>query len=114
MKKYPRKLAGERFEVIDGLIDILLPSVAVGSAGAISGLPNFAPVRLQATHVYVCPTDKPSENMRSLVGALSVAIGFRSVPGSEETPGCYSTCRQHPYIDWREFLTTSDSKICSH
>ena len=45
MTKFPRKLSGERFEVIDGLIDILLPSVFVGSAGAISGLPNFAPVR---------------------------------------------------------------------
>jgi 4-hydroxy-2-oxoglutarate aldolase len=39
-------MSGERFEVIDGLIDILLPSVSVGSAGAISGLPNFAPVRI--------------------------------------------------------------------
>lgn len=114
MKKYPRKLAGERFEVIDGLIDILLPSVAVGSAGAISGLPNFAPVRLPSAYVYVCQTDKPPENMRSLVGALSVAIGFRSMPGSEETPGSYSACRQRPYIDWREFMTISYSSICSH
>jgi len=44
MAQYPRKLPGQKFEVIDGLIDILLPSVFVGSAGAISGLPNFAPV----------------------------------------------------------------------
>lgn len=32
------------FQVIDGYIDILLPSIASGAAGAISGLPNFAPV----------------------------------------------------------------------
>jgi dihydrodipicolinate synthase/N-acetylneuraminate lyase len=45
MTRYPRKVSAERFEVIDGLIDILFPSVSVGSAGAISGLPNLAPVR---------------------------------------------------------------------
>ncbi len=31
------------FQVIDGYIDILLPSVACNAAGAISGLPNIAP-----------------------------------------------------------------------
>lgn len=47
---YPRKWAvGEDsawdfFQVIDGYIDILMPSIASGAAGAISGLPNFAPV----------------------------------------------------------------------
>jgi 4-hydroxy-2-oxoglutarate aldolase len=45
VKNFPRKgREGSRFEVIDGFIDILLPSVAVGAAGAISGLPNFVPV----------------------------------------------------------------------
>ena len=49
--KYPRrwkpdaKTGREYFQVIDGLIDILMPSIASGAAGAISGLPNFAPVR---------------------------------------------------------------------
>ena len=49
--KYPRnwKVGGGEngwgfFRVIDGYIDILMPSVASGAAGAISGLPNFAPV----------------------------------------------------------------------
>ncbi|PVH92812.1 putative dihydrodipicolinate synthase [Periconia macrospinosa] len=47
--KYPRKWdvgkdgASAYFQVIDGYIDILLPSIASGAAGAISGLPNFAP-----------------------------------------------------------------------
>ncbi|CAK7242841.1 MAG: hypothetical protein STHCBS139747_004344 [Sporothrix thermara] len=31
------------FQVIDGYIDILLPSMASGAAGAISGLPNIVP-----------------------------------------------------------------------
>lgn len=49
-EKYPRKwkTGGESewgfFRVIDGYIDILMPSIASGAAGAISGLPNFAPV----------------------------------------------------------------------
>ena len=47
--KYPRKWnlgeGWDYFQVIDGYIDILMPSVASGAAGAISGLPNFAPVR---------------------------------------------------------------------
>lgn len=41
---YPRSREGMTFTAIDGFIDFLLPSVAVGSGGAISGLPNFAPV----------------------------------------------------------------------
>lgn len=46
---YPRKwsVGGDGgcdyFQVIDGYIDILMPSIASGAAGAISGLPNFAP-----------------------------------------------------------------------
>ncbi|KAH8695470.1 putative dihydrodipicolinate synthase [Talaromyces proteolyticus] len=40
---YPRKNSEIPFRAIDGFIDFLLPSVAVGSSGAISGLPNIAP-----------------------------------------------------------------------
>ncbi|CAK7201148.1 hypothetical protein SEUCBS139899_003850 [Sporothrix eucalyptigena] len=45
-KEYPRiSVDGtpQPFQVIDGYIDILLPSMASGAAGAISGLPNVAP-----------------------------------------------------------------------
>lgn len=45
-EKYPRKYENIPFTAIDGFIDFLLPSIAVGSGGAISGLPNLAPVRL--------------------------------------------------------------------
>ncbi|KUJ15975.1 putative dihydrodipicolinate synthase [Mollisia scopiformis] len=41
--KYPRKVSAAPFLVIDGFIDILLPSMAAGSSGAITGLANFAP-----------------------------------------------------------------------
>lgn len=41
---YPRRHPGLEFTAIDGFIDFLLPSVAVGAGGAISGLPNVAPV----------------------------------------------------------------------
>ncbi|KAF4916917.1 L-threo-3-deoxy-hexylosonate aldolase [Colletotrichum viniferum] len=41
--KYPRRTKDLEFTAIDGFIDFLLPSVAVGAGGAISGLPNFAP-----------------------------------------------------------------------
>lgn len=54
-EKWPRKWAVDEksdgtgagyFRVIDGYIDILMPSISSGAAGAISGLPNFAPVRI--------------------------------------------------------------------
>lgn len=41
---YPRKHPEIPFRAIDGFIDFLLPSISVGSSGAISGLPNIAPV----------------------------------------------------------------------
>ncbi|KAJ5303512.1 hypothetical protein N7476_010311 [Penicillium atrosanguineum] len=40
---FPRSSASP-FRAIDGFIDFLLPSISVGSAGAISGLPNIAPL----------------------------------------------------------------------
>ncbi|TVY22568.1 putative 4-hydroxy-2-oxoglutarate aldolase, mitochondrial [Lachnellula hyalina] len=42
-KQYPRKVETAPFLVIDGFIDFLLPSMASGSSGAITGLANFAP-----------------------------------------------------------------------
>lgn len=41
--KYPRKDEFSPFLVIDGFIDFLLPSIAAGAAGSITGLGNFAP-----------------------------------------------------------------------
>ncbi|KAJ5724996.1 uncharacterized protein N7483_006353 [Penicillium malachiteum] len=41
-KRYPRSCTSP-FRAINGFIDFLLPSISVGSSGAISGLPNIAP-----------------------------------------------------------------------
>jgi hypothetical protein len=50
---YPRKYPEIPFRAIDGFIDFLLPSIPVGSSGAISGLPNIAPVSpLSITEIY--------------------------------------------------------------
>lgn len=43
LTEYPRKVETAPFRVIDGFIDFLLPSMAAGSSGAITGLANFAP-----------------------------------------------------------------------
>lgn len=43
-RAYPRRRPDIPFNAIDGFIDFLLPSVSVGAGGAISGLPNIAPV----------------------------------------------------------------------
>lgn len=58
---YPRKYPEIPFRAIDGFIDFLLPSIPVGSSGAISGLPNIAPVStisiaelLSLLTIYVC------------------------------------------------------------
>jgi hypothetical protein len=93
--------------VIDGLIDILLPSVFVGSAGAISGLPNFAPVRFREPYIEKVQTDKALEDMRTLVGALPSANKRRCHPGSTKTAGCHRSCRQRPDLNWSQFVTMS-------
>lgn len=83
MEQYPRNDKSQRFEVIDGFIDILLPSVAIGAAGAISGLPNFAPrtcVRLWE----LCnspPGSFKQEEAQRLQGLLALADGVAAGVG---------------------------------
>ncbi|KAK4686975.1 hypothetical protein P7C73_g3147, partial [Tremellales sp. Uapishka_1] len=45
-KDFPRKDPSAPFLIIDGFIDFLLPSMAAGASGAITGVPNFAPASL--------------------------------------------------------------------
>jgi len=52
-KEYPRKMESAPFLVIDGFIDFLLPSMASGSSGAITGLANCAPVSLPVRTFYL-------------------------------------------------------------
>lgn len=54
LEKYPRKHAELSFTAIDGFIDFLLPSVSVGAGGAISGLPNVAPVSMPVLDRNLC------------------------------------------------------------
>jgi len=55
-KKYPRKVSTAPFLVIDGFIDFLLPSMASGSSGAITGIANFAPVCDWKNSCFICPS----------------------------------------------------------
>lgn len=68
--------------MIDGFIDILLPSLSVGAAGAISGLPNFAP-RTCMRLWKLCCSDKPEDQRgaRELQGLISLADGVAAGVG---------------------------------
>lgn len=81
-KRYPRTDPSQKFEVIDGFIDILMPSVVIGAAGAISGLPNFAPkicVRLWE----LSNSDKPSDQAEAkrLQALIALADGVAAGVG---------------------------------
>ncbi|CAK7216545.1 hypothetical protein SCUCBS95973_002842 [Sporothrix curviconia] len=87
---YPRSYGPYPFEVIDGFIDFLLPSVSSGSAGAISGLPNVAPrvcVRLWEA-CQRASTDPASykeaqelQNLVSLADGIQLKVG---IPGMKK------------------------------
>ncbi|KAL4954526.1 hypothetical protein BDW69DRAFT_183421 [Aspergillus filifer] len=78
-QQYPRKVDFP-FRAIDGFIDFLLPSISVGAAGAISGLPNIAPkscVKLWE----LCQEGKQEEaqklqNIISLADGIALKIGI--------------------------------------
>lgn len=81
-KLYPRKDPDQRFEVIDGFIDILLPSISVGAAGAISGLPNFAPRTCVRLWELCCSSDPADvDKARQLQGMVSLADGVAAGVG---------------------------------
>ncbi|KAL3458400.1 putative dihydrodipicolinate synthase [Aspergillus heterothallicus] len=70
---YPRRFDFP-FRAIDGFIDFLLPSISVGAAGAISGLPNIAPktcVKLWE----LCQKEEWAEAQK-LQNAISLADGI--------------------------------------
>ncbi|KAI1333867.1 putative dihydrodipicolinate synthase [Xylariaceae sp. FL0016] len=82
--QHPRADPKQEFLIIDGYIDILLPSISSGSAGAISGLPNLVPklcVRLwelgnspRGTKDY--HEAQRLQNMLALVDGFMQKIGF--------------------------------------
>ncbi|KAK3313099.1 putative dihydrodipicolinate synthase [Apodospora peruviana] len=63
------------FCIIDGYIDILLPSMAVGAGGAISGLPNIVP-RTCAKLWELCNSDPTGKETKRLHNMLALADGF--------------------------------------
>ncbi|KAJ5153147.1 uncharacterized protein N7482_009625 [Penicillium canariense] len=70
---FPRSSASP-FRAIDGFIDFLLPSISVGAAGAISGLPNIAPkscVRLWT----LCQDSASSKEAHELQNLIALADG---------------------------------------
>lgn len=90
---YPRSFGPYPFEVIDGFIDFLLPSISSGSAGAISGLPNVAPrvcVRLwEACQKIDDPASyKLAQELQNLV---SLADGIQLKVGVSHPSPCDNT-----------------------
>ncbi|KAK3633350.1 hypothetical protein LTR56_013333 [Elasticomyces elasticus] len=81
--RHPRSTGSDqRFEVIDGFIDILLPSVAVGAAGAISGLPNFAPhICVRLWELCQSSDDGDRREARRLQGVVALADGVAASVG---------------------------------
>lgn len=87
--KYPRSFGSEPFQVIDGFIDFLLPSISSGSAGAISGLPNLAPrvcVKLwdlcQKVHDPASYNEAQDlQNLVSLADGIQLKVG---IPGMKK------------------------------
>ncbi|CAK7221794.1 hypothetical protein SBRCBS47491_004649 [Sporothrix bragantina] len=89
-QKYPRGFGPYAFEVIDGFIDFLLPSVASGAAGAISGLPNVAPrVCVRLWEACQKASDDPAsykeaqelQNLVSLADGIQLKVG---IPGMKK------------------------------
>ncbi|KAK4891589.1 hypothetical protein LTR27_009758 [Elasticomyces elasticus] len=81
--KHPRSTGSDqRFEVIDGFIDILLPSIAVGAAGAISGLPNFAPhICVRLWELCQSADDVDGREARRLQGVVALADSIAASVG---------------------------------
>ncbi|KAL5335970.1 putative dihydrodipicolinate synthase [Aspergillus crustosus] len=80
VSKYPRRF-DFAFRTIDGFIDFLLPSISVGAAGAISGLPNIAPKACVKLWELCQSPDKQAEaqelqNIISLADGIALKIGI--------------------------------------
>ncbi|OKL63407.1 hypothetical protein UA08_01770 [Talaromyces atroroseus] len=81
---YPRKHPIIPFRAIDGFIDFLLPSISVGSSGAISGLPNIAPKACVRLWELCQSLDDPNQyqeaqklqNTVALADGLALKIGI--------------------------------------
>lgn len=80
-------LLDESFKTLAGFIDFLLPAISVGATGAISPLPNIAPVSKLYSGIY-------SILFNTSIGICDGALARYTKPGqccrsdeSKETPG---------------------------
>ncbi|EPE04737.1 dihydrodipicolinate synthetase [Ophiostoma piceae UAMH 11346] len=88
-RAYPRSFGNDPFQVIDGFIDFLLPSISSGSAGAISGLPNLAPLVCVKLWEACQKVDDPTsykeaqelQNLVSLADGIQLKVG---IPGMKK------------------------------
>ncbi|KAI1374453.1 putative dihydrodipicolinate synthase [Hypoxylon crocopeplum] len=111
-EKYPRRNPEVDFRIIDGYIDILLPSIASGAAGAISGLPNLVPrtcVRLW--ELANSPTGTPEykeaqrlQNRIALADGFLQKIGFTGMKMLLHKKFGYSPLPRRPLLPSREDL----------
>ncbi|RSH92493.1 hypothetical protein EHS25_008909 [Saitozyma podzolica] len=88
LARYPRKQPSAPFLVIDGFIDFLLPSMAAGASGAITGVPNFAPLscmRLwelcQSTELNTPEVMREARDLQALISRADWAASNANIPG---------------------------------
>ncbi|KAL7418669.1 hypothetical protein Q5752_006352 [Cryptotrichosporon argae] len=84
----PRKDASAPFLVIDGFIDFLLPSIAAGAHGAITGVPNFAPLACmelwrmcQRTDLHSPEVMREAQALQALISRADWAASTANIPG---------------------------------
>jgi L-threo-3-deoxy-hexylosonate aldolase len=117
---YPRKWKvgasseWDYFQVIDGYIDILMPSVASNAAGAISGLPNFAPRACVRLWKLASSLPKPGSpeylEARRLQNLLAQTDGFAQKIGFSGTKFILHHTFGHGKQLRRPLMATPDEK----
>ncbi|OCF72566.1 hypothetical protein I204_06948 [Kwoniella mangroviensis CBS 8886] len=85
---YPRKDPSAPFLVIDGFIDFLLPSMAAGASGTITGVPNFAPLTCMKLWEYCTRSDlhapevmREAQDLQALISRADWAASNANIPG---------------------------------
>ncbi|WVW79189.1 hypothetical protein I302_101155 [Kwoniella bestiolae CBS 10118] len=85
---YPRRDPSAPFLVIDGFIDFLLPSIAAGASGTITGVPNFAPLTCMKLWEYCVRPDlnvpevmREAQDLQALVSRADWAASNANIPG---------------------------------
>ncbi|KAJ7578985.1 putative dihydrodipicolinate synthase [Mycena floridula] len=112
VEQYPRKDASAPFLVLDGFIDILMPSAAAGAAGTITGIANFAPLVCgRLWELLQAPPSaqvlKEARDLQAIVSRADWAASKGNVPGMKYLLNKLFGYNARPR---RPFLTTSQAK----